>query len=286
MAFSPGQGSVSLTTDCVPDAITVQGNERSRCTVEAENTGFGDSRVDLASNVSRNLLITSVTGAARLGPRTVALAGQQLAGMQPGVPSVAPGSLFGYLPMADFGVSPSSIGDEEALNFGIPEFTYAGETYSTVGVTSNGYAVVGGAEGAADVSFEPQDLPDPARPNNVLAPYWTDLDGTGAPGIYAAIISDSDTGESWFVSEWQVNVFGTTELKTSQLWIGLNGSRQPRWCGLLPVPGAWRCAGHRCGDHQDGVTVHPGGDHRRGHHRCHQGVTPSGSSTPGGGTGV
>ena len=139
------------------------------------------------------------------------------------MPSVAPGSLFGYLPMSDFGITPITIGDEEALNFGIPEFTYAGETYSTVGITSNGYAVVGGAEGA-DVLFVPQDLPDPARPNNVLAPYWTDLDGTGAPGIFAAFIGDSETGETWFVSEWQVNLWGTTELKTFQLWIGLNGS--------------------------------------------------------------
>ena len=30
--------------------------------------------------------------------------------------------------------------------------------------------------------------PDPARPNNMFAPFWTDLDGTGAQGIFAATL--------------------------------------------------------------------------------------------------
>ena len=45
-----------------------------------------------------------------------------------------------------------------------------------IGVTSDGYLVAGGGE-AADVEFVPQTLPDPTRPNNVLAPFWTDLNG-------------------------------------------------------------------------------------------------------------
>ena len=43
-------------------------------------------------------------------------------------------------------------------------------------MTSDGYLVAGGGE-AADVEFVPQDMPDPAAPNNVLAPFWTDLNG-------------------------------------------------------------------------------------------------------------
>ncbi|MGI8721221.1 MAG: S8 family serine peptidase [Geodermatophilaceae bacterium] len=222
VAFSPGQGAVTLTTECVPDAIAFL-RDASTCTVEAENTGFEPTRADLGSTVSDNLVITSISGADRVGPRAVRLPNQQLGGVEPGSPTIGPGELFGYLPLADFGVAPAAIGDEDALNFDVPEFNYAGETYQTIGVTSNGYAVVGGAEGA-DIQFEPQDLPDPVRPNNVLAPYWTDLDGGEAPGIYAAEISDSETGESWFAVEWQVNVYGTDELKVFQLWIGLNGT--------------------------------------------------------------
>ncbi|MGI8625270.1 MAG: S8 family serine peptidase [Geodermatophilaceae bacterium] len=223
VAFSPGQGSVTLTTDCVPDTVRVNSSQRSTCTVGAQNTGFEPTRADLGSTVSRHLVITSVSGAVRVSPRAVALPNQQLAGREPGTPSIDPGELFGYLPLAGFGVTPDPIGDEEAINLDLPEFTYAGETYAAMGVTSNGYAVVGGAE-SADIDYLPQDLPDPVRPNNVLAPYWTDLDGTEAPGVYLAIIDDTDTGESWFVSEWQVNLFGTDELKTFQMWVGLNGT--------------------------------------------------------------
>ena len=50
-------------------------------------------------------------------------------------------------------------------------------------------------------------IPDPARPNNVLAPFWTDLDGTAAEGIRLALIEDQDTGDAWIVVEWQVNVY-------------------------------------------------------------------------------
>jgi hypothetical protein len=57
----------------------------------------------------------------------------------------------------------------------------------------------------------------------VLAPFWTDLDGTGADGIFAAVLSDSDTGEAWLIIEWNVNVFGTTDLRKFQVWLGING---------------------------------------------------------------
>ena len=62
---------------------------------------------------------------------------------------------------------------------------------------------------------------DPARPNNMLAPFWTDLDGTGAPGIFAATLTDGV--DTWIVIEHRVNVFGTTSLRTFQTWIGING---------------------------------------------------------------
>ena len=55
----------------------------------------------------------------------------------------------------------------------------------------------------------------------MLAPFWTDLDGTGAPGIFAAILTDGV--DTWLVIEWQVNVFGTTSNRHFQVWIGVNG---------------------------------------------------------------
>ena len=67
----------------------------------------------------------------------------------------------------------------------------------------------------------PQTLPDPARPNDVMAPFWTDLDGTAAPGIFVAVLTDGVS--SWIVIEWRVNVFGTTSQRVFQTWIGING---------------------------------------------------------------
>jgi hypothetical protein len=81
--------------------------------------------------------------------------------------------------------------------------------------------VAGGATGQ-DIDFIPQTFPNPARPNGVLAPFWTDLDGTGAPGIFVAILTDGV--DDWLVVESRLNVFGTSSLRVFQAWIGLNGT--------------------------------------------------------------
>ena len=47
---------------------------------------------------------------------------------------IAPGSLFGYIPLDLFGVTPIAIGDEEAINFTVPPFVYNGATHSVIGV--------------------------------------------------------------------------------------------------------------------------------------------------------
>jgi hypothetical protein len=80
---------------------------------------------------------------------------------------------------------------------------------------------VAGGAAAADIDFAPQTFPNPARPNGVLAPFWTDLDGAGAPGIRAATLTDGVN--TWVVIEWSLNVFGTTSNRHFQTWIGING---------------------------------------------------------------
>ena len=87
------------------------------------------------------------------------------------------------------------MGDESIANFNTPAFLWGDETYTSIGVTSNGYVVVGGGV-AADVEFVPQTMPDVARPNNVIAPWWTDIDlSQAAPsGATGARIGTSRTG--------------------------------------------------------------------------------------------
>jgi hypothetical protein len=63
-------------------------------------------------------------------------------------------------------------------------------------------------------------MPDPTRPNNVLAPYWTDLDPGSGGEIYFALLNFGG-GVYYYVIEWhQVPVYGTTDERTFQVWIG------------------------------------------------------------------
>jgi Fibronectin type-III domain len=216
VAFFKKQSVVALSQSCDPS--TIGRNETSTCGVTVQNNALSPADVNTVSTTSPNLPVTEVTGATKVDDHKVT-ATATLAGRQPDAPQIAPGELFGYIPLDTFGVRPIAIGDEQALNFNVPAFTFAGQTFTQIGAVSDGYLVAGGASGQ-DISSAPQTLPDPARPNGVLAPFWTDLDGTGAPGIFAAILTDD--GNDWLVVESRLNVFGTTSQRVFQAWIGLN----------------------------------------------------------------
>ena len=117
------------------------------------------------------------------------------------------------------------IGDEAIVNFNGPAFEYNGRTYTRFGVDSNGYVVVGGGTVEDNECCTLPAGPDPARPNTILAPFWTDLDGTGAPGILVGVLTDG--ADDWLVVEWRVNVFGTTDQRRFQVWIGLADDADP-----------------------------------------------------------
>ncbi|MFG1704175.1 S8 family serine peptidase [Nonomuraea sp. M3C6] len=219
VAFFRQEGAVPVDQTCAPSAIARNTGE-STCTVTVQNNTLENAEVTALSTLDARLRLNSVTGATRIGSQ-IATTRATLVAKQPARPTIAPGAgPAGYLPLDAFGVTPIPIGDEQAVNFTVPAFAFAGNSYTRLGVTSNGYSVAGGATGG-DISFTPQTLPDPARPNGVLAPYWTDLDGTGAPGLLATILSDGVN--RWLVVEWRVNIFGTTATKVFEQWIGLNG---------------------------------------------------------------
>jgi hypothetical protein len=224
VAFFNKQGAVTLTQTCA--APTLKVNQSTSCAVKAQNNAFSIAAVDVRSRVTSGLRIVSATGAsvnsrhnsASVGP--VALAGEKDA-----IPAIAAGTTpgGGYLDLAALGIDPAPIGDEENLNFDVPDYLYGGKTYSQIGVDSNGYLVVGGSQSATDISFLPQTFPDATPPNGVLAPYWTDLDGTGAPGIRAGTVTDGT--DTWIVLQWNTHVFGDATAaggRNMQVWIGVN----------------------------------------------------------------
>ena len=63
-------------------------------------------------------------------------------------------------------------------------YAVAKTTYGTIGVNSNGYLVAGGGTAEDNNCCNVPGGPSPERPNDVLAPFWTDLDGSDAPGIH------------------------------------------------------------------------------------------------------
>ena len=123
--------------------------------------------------------------------------------------------------------TPTDVGatDESIADFVVPTFDYGGVSHDTIGITSNGYVVVGGGTGA-DVDFVNTDLPNTKPPNHVLAPFWTDLNPGAGGAVYMELLTDGF--DSWIVVEWQdVPNFGSGELNTAQVWIGWNTDTNP-----------------------------------------------------------
>ncbi|MEU4420472.1 hypothetical protein AB0F81_07570 [Actinoplanes sp. NPDC024001] len=220
-AVPAAESPVKLSQACDPASVAVR--QTTTCTITAENTGAASTTVDLNTVTTLNLPMTAAAGATLTTPFTARAPRATLAGTRAAGPvSVAPdpGQLFGYIPLTAFGgntVIP--LEDETIFNLDVPGFVFNETSYARVGITSNGYLVAGGGE-QADVS-PAGTLPDPARPNNVIAPFWGDLDGTGTTGALANVLTDG-VG-SWIVIEWQVNTRGTADQKVFQVWLGING---------------------------------------------------------------
>ncbi|MFQ5419652.1 MAG: peptidase S8, partial [Anaerolineae bacterium] len=164
----------------------------------------------------------------QIGSRLVTFEGT-LFGAEPPLVDAAVDPLaspFGYVGLGGFGSS-IDVGatDESIANFNVPAFEYAGETYSQIGIVSNGYVVVGGGTGA-DVDFINSDLPDAAIPNNVLAPFWTDLNPGAGGRVLVNVLTDGT--DTWIIAEWEsVPNFGDGETNTAQVWIGINSDVNP-----------------------------------------------------------
>jgi subtilisin family serine protease len=221
VAFVRQAAPVTVSTTCTPTSLPV--GAASHCDITATNTTLTDTTIDVTAAAKR-LNITGTSGGLTQVDAKTAHGSTTLAGGVEGVPTTAPGvSPAGYLPLDLFGgTTVTPIGDEQQVQFDIPPFLYDGQTYTHISVDANGYIVVGGTGAATDNNCcDLTQIPDPAPPNNILAPFWTDLDGGGAPGILANVLTDGTN--TWTVIEWRVNVFGTSSRRNFQVWLGTNG---------------------------------------------------------------
>ncbi|MFV0460946.1 MAG: S8 family serine peptidase [Actinomycetales bacterium] len=216
VAFVRQQGNVTLAQTCESTDLVVGSD--TTCEVTAINESLEPRQVSVTTGTAGTVSITSADGARLTDGR--AFTRVTLPGATAGVPSVATGTTpaGGFLDLAEFNVQPLSIGDEEILNADVAPFTYNGAQYTRIGVDSNGYLVVGGGTSADNQCCLLPSGPSPDAPNNILAPLWTDLDGSRAPGVSLATLTGG--GSSWIVAQWQVHVYGTDDLRQFQVWIG------------------------------------------------------------------
>ena len=213
---------VRVTTLCAAAAVAV--TDRAPCTATATNEGGGATTVAGTTVVDEHLRVDAAGApAAVTGPRSTALAPTTLSGREPGALALEPTGTEGYVPLDSLGVDPVPVGDREGLEVALDRpVTFDGATSDRLGVTSDGYLVVGGIDDATGLVCCPSRTPDEATPDGVVAPFWTDLTGTGAPGISVATVTDG--ARRWVVVEWRLAVVGTGARRTFQAWLGQDGA--------------------------------------------------------------
>jgi hypothetical protein len=229
VAFVKKQGQVTLTNACDPTTIpSSNGTALSHCVTSVANFSSSPANVNLTVQPLENghsLKYGNVTPPGTIiGDNTgVQWSGTLTPAIPPQVTSITTtvGPNEGYLPLAALGVAPiAGVGDDTITNFNLSApFMYGSEPYTRIGVVSNGYLVVGGGT-SSDIVFTPQHFPNPARPNNVLAPWWTDLNpsATGAGAIRIATLSGG--GQSWVVIDWAgVKNFGNATTHNFEIWL-------------------------------------------------------------------
>ena len=223
-----GQATIAITKACTPTELSE--GDVTACNITLTNPTFNDATYTVTDKLPPQLKLdpASVTGATVVGIDTVTASGTIAAAQPPNV-TIAPGSSAagGYLPLSAFGIAPiSGVGDDTITNFNVPAFRFGGELWSQLGVSSNGYLVVGGGAGA-DNSINNQNFPNPARPNNTLAPFWTDLNPAAAGALRIATLTDG--ANTWIVVDWAgVREFSTAgNLHSFEVWIGITGDVSP-----------------------------------------------------------
>jgi subtilisin family serine protease len=223
VAFFKTEGQVTLTHTCDPDSFPV--GEHSDCQVDLSNLSPVEAEVSLdVTGPASGLSIENVSDPGVPTEDGFTFDGVLAQSLPPTVDAIADGgNPYGYVSLASLGVPPIvGVEDETLINFGVDPFLYGSESYDTVAMTSNGYGLAGEG-GSEDLDFVPQDFPDAASPNNVIAPFWTDLDPGSGGLLYAAIVTDGI--DDWIVLEWEAvpSFSDLSQTHTFQIWLQTTG---------------------------------------------------------------
>ena len=131
-------------------------------------------------------------------------------------------SPFGFVPMAALGVEPLGCPndcDDGAWLIHNVSISYFGKTYDVAAVSING-AIELGASNSFGISATPLELPTADQQNNILAPFWTDLNLGDGGQLYSATLETAD-GTRFDVVSWEdIPLFNTEGQQTYsfQIW--------------------------------------------------------------------
>ena len=227
VAANVQQGSLAVSQKC--DPTSVLRNKPTTCAVSVENNApvASDTTVNVTSDPA--VKFSNVSSPAHLRASGPHWSGTLTPSLPADIESITPGgSPAGYLPLSSFGIAPApGFGDETIQNFTPSKpFLYGGESYDTIGVDSNGYLVVGGGTSTDNECCTLTPFPNPARPNNVLAPFWTDLSldpATGGGNVRVGILTDGVNDylvvDYDHVKTWATG--GTGQENSFEVWITL-----------------------------------------------------------------
>lgn len=219
------QPGVTLHKTCTPDVVDKRG--AIDCTITAENTTLSDAAVSIVDRIppGHPVVKSSVLGATFEGSHKLSWDGSLFAAGAQVVDVTASPAPFGYFSLASLGVAPfgcPSNCDDGGFIVNVPPFDYLGDTYTSVILSVNGTLEAGTASGLA-ASAANQNLPNPSLPNNLLAPWWTDLNLGAGGNWYVAVLAAGPN--QYTVYEWEnVPRFGDAgSTFTFQIWVN-NGT--------------------------------------------------------------
>ncbi len=222
VAFNKNPGDVTLEHDC--DSPIAKGTEAD-CEVTVTNYAGEDAHVSVrVKGENANALKINDWSAGNRAGNGFVWNGTLGPSLPPEVVDItSPGD--GFIDIS-FLTGQGSYGDETMGIYDVSAYgggvQWGDVTYDAISVTSNGYLIMGEGS-AADVDFVPQDMPDPARPNAVLAPYWTDLDLGDGGDVHIGLLDDGTDVEFMIIQWTDAPIWGSCpgacENRTFQIWI-------------------------------------------------------------------
>ena len=227
VAVNATQGSLAVSQKC--DPTRVLRNKLSTCTVKVQNNAPVESDTSVRVTVDPDVRVSNVSSPAHPMGGGAAWSGTLSPSLPAEIDSITAGGsqAGGYLPLSAFGIpAEPGFGDETIANYTVPSYEYGGESYDSIGVDSNGYVVVGGGTSTDNECCTIPSIPSTVRPNNFIAPLWTDLSldpASGGGDIRIGILSDADN--DYLVVDYDhVKTFGTNGSgveNSFEIWITL-----------------------------------------------------------------